>query len=98
MSRFVFVMYGYEEPTQEAMDAWQAWFGEIAGSVVDQGAPLGPGREVTPSGTADLPTGADAATGYTVLEAEDIEAAVRLLEHCPITTSVRVYEAMQMQV
>jgi hypothetical protein len=30
------------------------------------------------------------------VEAEDMEAAVRLLEHCPIVTSVRIYEAMQM--
>jgi len=96
MSRYVFVHHGYEEPTQQIMEAWMAWFGEIAGSVVDQGAPFGPGREVTPTGTRDLPAGADAATGYTVVEAADMDAAVRLLEHCPMITSVRVYEAMQM--
>ena len=97
MSRYVFITYGSEEPTQQVMDAWMAWFAGIADSVVDRGAPLGPGREVTPTGARDLPTGADAATGYTVVEAESMEAAEKLLEHCPIITSVRVYEAMQMQ-
>jgi hypothetical protein len=97
MSRYVFITYGSEEPTQQVMDAWMAWFAEIADSVVDRGAPLGPGREVTPTGARDLPTGADAATGYTVVEAESMEAAEKLLEHCPIITSVRVYEAMQME-
>ena len=97
MSRYVFITYGSEEPTQQVMDAWMAWFAEIADSVVDRGAPLGPGREVTPTGARDLPTEADAATGYTVVEAESMEAAEKLLEHCPIITSVRVYEAMQME-
>jgi len=97
MSRYVFITYGSEEPTQRVMDAWMAWFAEIADSVVDRGAPLGPGREVMPTGARDLPTGADAATGYTVVEAESMAAAAKLLERCPIITSVRVYEAMRMQ-
>ena len=97
MSRYVFIHHGYEEPTRQVMDAWMAWFGEIADSVVDQGAPFGPGREVTPTGARDLPAGPEAATDYTVVEAADIAAAEKLLEHCPITASVRVYEAMQME-
>jgi hypothetical protein len=69
---------------------------KIADSIVDRGAPLGPGTEVTRTGTRVLPTGAEAATGYMVVEAEGMEAAVKLLEHCPIITSVRVHQAMQM--
>lgn len=96
MPKYVFVHHGYEEPTPEVMDAWMAWFGEISDSVVDQGAPFGPGREVTPAGARDLPAGPDAATGYTVVEAADMAAAEKLLEHCPIITSVRIYEARPM--
>jgi hypothetical protein len=95
MSRYVFIHHGFEEPTQQVMDAWMAWFAEIADSIVDRGAPLGPGREVTRSGSRDLPMGPDAATGYTVVEAADMAAAEKLLERCPIITSVRVYEAMR---
>jgi hypothetical protein len=96
MSRYVFIHHGYEEPTKQVMDAWMAWFGEIADSTVDIGAPFGPGREVTPTGARDLPSGPEAATGYTVVEAADMAAAEKLLEHCPIIGSVRIYEAMQM--
>jgi len=96
MSGYVFVHHGYEEPTPQIMDAWMAWFGEIADSVVDIGAPFGPGREVTPTGARDLLTGPETATGYTVVEAADMAAAEKLLEHCPIINSVRVYEAMPM--
>ena len=96
MRRYVFIHHGYEEPTQQVMDAWMVWFGEIADSIVDSGAPFGPGREVTPSGARELPIGPGAATGYTVVEAVDMEAAEKLLEGCPMITSVRIYEAMQM--
>ncbi len=96
MSKYVFIHQGYEEPTQQVMDAWMAWFGEISDSVVDIGAPFGPGREVTSTGARDLPIGPEAATGYTILEASDMAAAEKLLEHCPIITSIRIYEAMPM--
>jgi hypothetical protein len=39
---------------------------------------------------------ADAASGYTIVNAESMQAAEKLLENCPIETSVRIYEAMAM--
>ncbi len=78
------------------MDAWMSWFSEIGDSIVDSGNPFGPGREVTPTGRRDLPRGADAAAGYTIVNADSMDAAEKLLENCPIVTSVRIYEAMPM--
>lgn len=61
---------------------------------VGGGAPPDPnGSDADRSG---LSTGAEAAAGYTVVEAEDMDAAVKLLEHCPIATSVRISPTMQM--
>ncbi len=96
MSKFVFVYHGEWEPTREAMDAWMSWFSEIGDNIVDSGNPFGPGREVTPTGRRDLPMGADAASGYTIVNADSMDAAEKLLENCPIVTSVRIYEAMPM--
>lgn len=39
---------------------------------------------------------ADAASGYTIVNAESTEAAEKLLENRPIETGVRIYEAMTM--
>jgi len=51
-------------------------------------APAAPARGWT---TRGLLLARQSATGYTVVEAGDMDAAVALLEHCPIATSVRIY-------
>ncbi|MGH8959241.1 MAG: hypothetical protein ACRDVK_11285 [Acidimicrobiia bacterium] len=96
MKKYMFLFQGAWEMTQQQKDAWGAWFAEIGESVVDSGNPFGPGREVTPTGRRDLPVNADATTGYTIVNAESMEAAEKLLENCPILTSVEIYEAMMM--
>ena len=94
MKKFVLLHSGYEEPTQEVMDAWNSWFASIADKIADMGSPLGPGREISRTGTKALPMGADAITGYTMINAEDMDEAERIAQGCPMITSIRVYEAM----
>ena len=97
MKEFVFLFYGYSEPTPEVMEAWNRWFASIDPEVVvDGGNPLGNGREVTPSGARALSAEMGPATGYMILESESMDGAVKLLEGCPIISSVRVYEAIEM--
>ena len=66
MKKFVFLTYGYETPTQEIMDAWNNWFASIGDHLVDSGNPFGPGREITFTGTKELPHDTGAITGYTI--------------------------------
>ena len=94
MKKFVFLHYGYETPTQEIMDAWSNWFASLGDKIVDIGSPFGPGREITHAGTKELPHDMGAITGYTIINAESIDDAVKIAQDCPIITSVRVYEAM----
>lgn len=96
MKKFVFLSYGYETPTPEIKKAWGKWFESIGDKIVDGGSPLGSGREITHDGTNDLPLGLDSLTGYTIINAENIDEAVKIAEACPIITSMRVYEAMSM--
>ncbi|MEX1038773.1 MAG: hypothetical protein WDZ96_07965 [Acidimicrobiia bacterium] len=97
MKKYMFLYQGMWDPTsQEMKDAWTNWFAEIGGSIVDGGNPFGEGREVTKDGTRDLPLEPGSTTGYTMIEAESMDDAEKLLENCPIVTSVRIYEAMSM--
>jgi hypothetical protein len=77
-------------------DAWTVWLAEICESIIDSGNPFGEGREVTNDGARDLPLEPGSTTGYTIVEAESMDGAEKLLANCPIMTSVRVYEAMSM--
>lgn len=96
MSKFILLFQGYQEPTPEVMTAWQDWFAAVGESFVDSGNPLGAGREVTKSGSTALTAEMSPATGYCIVSAEDMDAAERLLEGCPIIDSARIYEAMAM--
>jgi len=64
--------------------------------MVDSGSPFGSGREISHSGTKELPLGMESLTGYCIINADNMDEAEKLLEGCPIITSVRVYEAMSM--
>jgi hypothetical protein len=96
MGKYVLVYQGgsmaeTEEAQQAAMAAWGAWFGSLGAAVVDGGAPFGASSAV---GGGAARTGL---TGYSVLEAGDLDAAVAMAEGCPIVAdggTVDVYEAI----
>lgn len=96
MKKFVIFHYGFESPTQEIMDAWSKWFESIGDKMVDPGSPLGPGKEISRSGTKELPLGLESLTGYTVISAANMDEAEKTAKGCPMITSVRVYEARSM--
>jgi hypothetical protein len=96
MKKFVIFHYGFETPTPQIMDAWNKWFASIGDKIVDPGSPLGPGREISRSGTKDLPMGSESLTGYTVINADSMDGAEQIAKGCPMITSVRVYEALSM--
>ena len=91
MKHFLILHYGFEKPGPEEMNAWNAWFESISEREVER-AHLPGGREITRSGSRDLPFGKDSITGYTVIRAEDLEEAARIAAECPIVASTRVYE------
>jgi hypothetical protein len=88
---YLILHYGFEKPTREEMDAWNEWFESIADKQVDRGGFAG-GREISSSGTRDLPFGKDSITGYTVIGAESLDEAEKVARECPIVASTRVYE------
>jgi hypothetical protein len=96
MKKFMFIYHGAWDFSQEAKDAWGKWFEAIADHIVDSGNPFGPGREVTPTDVRDLSAERSPAVGYTIVSADDMDHAVKLLSDCPIVHSVRVYEAAAM--
>jgi hypothetical protein len=62
----------------ETLAAWEAWFAGIGDRVVEPGSP------VFARGTVGE-TGADTALGgYSVVEADDLAAAIAFAEGCPV--------------
>ena len=95
MKKFVYLHFGFEEPTPEIMEAWMACFESISDKQVDQGG-FSNGRELAKSGTRDLLWDMESITGYNIIEAESLEAAVKLAQSNPFIASIRIYEVRSM--
>jgi len=91
MKKYLLLHVGFEQPTPEIMQAWQAWFASIAERQVEQ-AGFGRGIEITASGMRHLPWDRDAMTGYNIVEAESLEAAAEIARSNPLVAAIRVYE------
>ncbi len=94
VKKFMLLMYGFEKPTPEIMEAWGTWFESITDRTVDQGGFHGGAREISASGTKDLPMGIESITGYTIIEAESLDEAEKFAQANPYIASIRVYEVM----
>ena len=68
------------EDMKAGMDAWMEWAGKVGSALVDFGLPLGENNRV--EGGSATP-GTSQATGYSILEAESLAAATKLLEDHP---------------
>ncbi len=104
MSKFVFIYHGGGAPEpgtspEDIMAAWGNWFGSLGEAVIDGGNPFGDAKTVSPGGTASAGGGANPATGYSLVNAANLDAAVELAKGCPILSAggtVEVAEAHDM--
>lgn len=79
------------------MARWQAWMGGLGASVVEPGAPLGAGKQLSSAGISDR--GADPLTGYTIVTAGSLDAELELVKKCPHLDhgTIEVAEIMEMK-
>ena len=88
MPDFIFAYHGGgmpETPEEgaKAMAAWQTWYGAMGNAVLNPGAPVGMSRTVSADGIVDN-GGANPLSGYTVVKADDFDAACEMAKGCPM--------------
>lgn len=107
MKKFVLVYHGKTMPgdispeeMKSTMDKWMSWFGSFKDKMVDGGNPFGPdAKSVTEKGIEQVSKDKYPATGYTIINANNISEATEIAKSCPVIETggaVRVYEAMPM--
>jgi hypothetical protein len=96
MKTFVLVHYGFETPTPEIMEAWGLWFASIEDKIVQNVGPFGAGREITHTAAKELSRDREAITGFTIINAENMDEAEGIAKDCPSITNISVYEVMSM--
>ncbi|MDP1852107.1 MAG: hypothetical protein Q8K48_06810 [Candidatus Planktophila sp.] len=98
MKKFVF-LYNSEPnatPSDSDMDVWMTWFESIKESVTEMGNPFMGGMLVTSDSASVIPPEKNPISGYTVIKAVDIEAAIAIAKSCPSQTGLQLYEAIEM--
>jgi hypothetical protein len=102
MTKYLLVYYGGKMETdpklvEKSMAAWMKWFGDLGQAVVDAGAPTQPGESVSSGSVKSV--GAKPVSGYSILQADSLDAATALAKGCPVVAEggqVAVYPLMPM--
>ncbi len=105
MAKFMFIYKGEAtdmadmtpEQGAKVMAEWGAWMEKIGPALADVGSPFGAGTSVIDNGSTATPT---SLTGYSIVEASDLDHAQSLTEGHPYLSegkgnySVEVFELM----
>src|SRR6478672_3006625 len=103
MPKYVFAYHGggpmpsTEAEQKAVMDAWVSWFGSLGAAIVDGGNPVGRAATLAADGSTSEGGGANPLTGYSLVNASDLDAALTLAKGCPILAaggSVEVAETV----
>ena len=103
MTQFVFVYLGGNQPSnpEEAskhFSKYMEWLSSLGESVISPMIPVKDTSTVSPDGTV-REGGSSAMSGFTIIEADSMEAALAVAQACPfleIGGSLEVSELMQM--
>lgn len=102
MANYILAYHGGHNPTSpeegaELMAKWQAWADSLGDALTVPGAPLGMSKTITADGVEDG-GGSNPLVGYSILEADDMEAAIEMVQTCPHTEigTMEVAEIMKM--
>ncbi len=104
MAKYLFIYHDGKAPeTKEeiakVMDEWGKWFGGMGSAVLDGGNPVGKSSTVLSDGSVVDNGGANPASGYSLIEASDLNDAVAKAKACPILAgggSIELAEAHDM--
>jgi hypothetical protein len=104
MTKFLLNYHGGSMPEtpaegEKVMKAWGYWMGGLGKALVAGGNPTGPAKTIAAGGKVSDGGGANPSTGYSILEAKNLDEAVRLSKDCPIFKSggsIEVAELMPM--
>jgi hypothetical protein len=102
MAKYLLLYEGGSMPQTDSerdavMKAWDAWFHTLGNAVADAGNPFTPAsKRIGPDGS--IAAGAGTASGYSVIEADSLDAATDLAKGCPVLAggaSISVYETFE---
>ena len=99
MGKYIYIYYNDTEAETGSMEDWTNWFGKLGDKLVDSGNQFNSGAQVVHEGGV-MPVKDMPATGYSLVNADNMEEALELAKGCPLVShksgAVAVYEAIAM--
>lgn len=101
MANYLLLYSGGSMPQSEAeqkaiVNEWMVWFGKLGSDLVDGGNPFTPtAKSITSQGKVNNGPVGTMATGYSVIKADSLDAAVAKAKGCPVLkggATISVYE------
>ena len=101
MANFLLLYTGGGMPATQAEQAailkeWEVWFGKLASNLVDGGNPIAPkAKSIGSDGKVSEGPIGTMASGYSVIKADSLDAAVQAAKGCPVLkggAKLTVYE------
>src|SRR5262252_7951584 len=75
-----------EEQRAKVMAAWGQWFGTLGPALVDGGNPVGRTSTIAANGSVS-DGGGNPVSGYSIIKADTMDAAVQMAKGCPVLES-----------
>ena len=103
MTKFLLGYHGGDAPTSKeegdrVMAAWGEWIGSLGPALVDPGNPTSVAKTIVPGGKISDGGGSNPITGYSILEAPSLDAAMKMVKGCPQLTSGGSIEVAEIMV
>lgn len=76
-----------EAARNKIMADWGKWFQALGGSLVDGGNPVMKAKTISSKGSVSDGGGQNPVSGYSLIKADNIDAAVKLAKDCPVISS-----------
>jgi hypothetical protein len=100
MANYLLLFHGGSMPdnpeeAERVMKAWTDWFGVLGDALVDDGNPASTSKTIAADGSVSQD--ATGPSGYSIIKADTLDAAVALAKGCPVLhggASVQVVETV----
>ena len=73
-----------EAARNKLMAQWGKWFQELGSALVDGGNPVMKAKTISSKGAVSDGGGQNPVSGYSVIKADSLDAAVKLARDCPV--------------
>ena len=87
-----------QEAVAKVMGAWEKWMKTLGPALVDGGNPVGKASTIDSKGQIAAGAGANPVSGYSIIKAASLDAALKLAQDCPVLqggASIEVCETFE---